>query len=686
MGYLCCSESCGLSVAIALADMHECGAGRVVKKAKTQCGAKTRKEPSKNGDEMRFQGQPRSAFRLFMEEFVKKCKDGNAIDVDRGGFETWRCMSKKERQPYELQARKICSDYWQCLIMEENNMPLVDDEADSAEVGKYDKNYKDYMCSDDYDDSGEFLNFYSDESEGLNSHEIEERVVVSLRNLIIECGFILLFTLHGHLEWQIYEFEQSLSSGNYGMGKSFWLCFLEETERKMEKRRNVLMQKYEVGRVLGQGNFAKVYHGRDIKSGQSVAIKVINKEKVMITDMVNQTKREISVMGLIKHPNIVQLYEVMATKSKIFLVLEFVKGGELFNKVAKGRLRENVARKYFQQLIDAVDLCHSRGVYHRDLKLENLLLDEDGNLKVSDFGLSALAESKQQDDLLHTTCGTPAYVAPEVICRKGYNGEKADIWSCGVILFILLAGHLPFHSSNLMEMYRKIMKAEYRCPSWFPQEVRKLLSRILDPNPHTRISIAKIKQHSWFKRGFESRNEKHTPGEFQATLPIPNPNPNPVVLDHTPEEKQEMEKQPPTYLNAFDIISLSTGFDLSGLFVSLDQKEEVQFTSVQPRSAITGKFDEIARNLKLEVTIEGETRMVLKGSHEGGGNIIGFGALSIDVAVYEITSSFHLIEMKRSSGNVIEYQNMLRQQIRPALEEIVWSWQGEQNNRSEITL
>nr|GMC96632.1 high mobility group B protein 3-like isoform X1 [Ipomoea batatas] len=163
-------ESCGLSVAIALADMHECGAGRVVKKAKTQCGAKTRKEPSKNGDEMRFQGQPRSAFRLFMEEFVKKCKDGNAIDVDRGGFETWRCMSKKERQPYELQARKICSDYWQCLIMEENNMPLVDDEADSAEVGKYDKNYKDYMCSDDYDDSGEFLNFYSDESEGLNSH------------------------------------------------------------------------------------------------------------------------------------------------------------------------------------------------------------------------------------------------------------------------------------------------------------------------------------------------------------------------------------------------------------------------------------------------------------------------------------------------------------------------------------
>lgn len=449
-------------------------------------------------------------------------------------------------------------------------------------------------------------------------------------------------------------------------------------ESKMENRRNILMQKYEVGRVLGQGNFAKVYHGRDLKSGQSVAVKVINKEKIVITDMVNQTKREISVMGLIKHPNVVQLYEVMATKSKIFLVMEYVKGGELFNKVAKGKLRENVARKYFQQLIDAVDFCHNRGVYHRDLKLENLLLDENGNLKVSDFGLSALAESKQQDDLLHTTCGTPAYVAPEVISRKGYDGVKADIWSCGVILFVLLAGHLPFHSSNLMEMYKKISKAEYRCPSWFPKEVRRLLSRILDPNPYTRISIAKIKENSWFRKGLESRNAKSKPGDFEVTLP------NPVVLDHTStEEKQEMAKHP-TYLNAFEIISLSTGFDLSGLFVSIDQKEEVQFTSVQPRSAITGKFDEIARNLKLEVTREGGTTLVLKGSHEGGS--VGFGALSIDVAVYEITSSFHLVEMKRSSGNAMEYQKMLSQEIRPALKEIIWSWQGEQHNRRAGTL
>ncbi|KAL3536601.1 hypothetical protein ACH5RR_005062 [Cinchona calisaya] len=189
---------------------------------------------------------------------------------------------------------------------------------------------------------------------------------------------------------------------------------------------------------------------------------------------------------------------------QIYFVMEYVKGGELFNKVAKGELKEDLARKFFQQLITAVDFCHSRGVYHRDLKLENLLLEENGNLKVSDFGLSALAESKRQDGLLHTTCGTPAYVAPEVINRKGYDGSKADIWSCGVTLYVLLAGCLRFHDSNIMEMYRKIGKAEFKYPSWFPPEARRLISKILDPNPNTRISISKIMENSWFCKGFGS--------------------------------------------------------------------------------------------------------------------------------------------------------------------------------------
>nr|GEX08148.1 CBL-interacting serine/threonine-protein kinase 5-like [Tanacetum cinerariifolium] len=143
--------------------------------------------------------------------------------------------------------------------------------------------------------------------------------------------------------------------------------------------------------------------------------------------LMEQIIREIGIMHLVRHPNVVQLKEVMATKTKIFLVIEYVKGGELFAKIAKGRLKEDVARKYFQQLISAVDYCHSRGVSHRDLKPENLLLDENEDLKVSDFGLSALPEQLRNDGMLHTQCGTPAYVAPEVLRKKGYDGAKADI-------------------------------------------------------------------------------------------------------------------------------------------------------------------------------------------------------------------------------------------------------------------
>jgi serine/threonine protein kinase len=178
--------------------------------------------------------------------------------------------------------------------------------------------------------------------------------------------------------------------------------------------------------------------------------------------------------------------EVIASKTKIYIVLEYVTGGELFDKIVhQGRLNEDDSRKYFQQLIEAVDYCHSRGVYHRDLKPENLLLDSNGNLKISDFGLSALPQQVREDGLLHTACGTPNYVAPEVINDKGYHGASADIWSCGVILFVLMAGYLPFDESNLMTLFKKIHRAEFTCPSWFSPGARKLILKILDPNPKT---------------------------------------------------------------------------------------------------------------------------------------------------------------------------------------------------------
>lgn len=429
------------------------------------------------------------------------------------------------------------------------------------------------------------------------------------------------------------------------------------------------MKKYEFGRMLGQGTFAKVYYARNIETSQSVAIKVIDKEKVLKVGMIDQTKREISVMSMVKHPNSLELYEVMASKSKIYFVMEYAKGGELFNKISKGKLSENMARKYFQQLISAVDFCHSKGVYHRDLKPENLLLDENGVLKVSDFGLSAFAASRHQDGLLHTTCGTPAYVAPEVINRRGYDGAKADIWSCGVILYVLLAGYLPFHDSNLISMYRKISKGDYKFPTWFSPEVSKLLSRILDPNPKARISISKIMRNPWFKKGFNSKSGQRKAEMESAPVDIDavfGSETNPGAFD----AKKEMAKL--THLNAFDIISLSSGFDLSGLFAESNEKKEVQFTSMHTASAITSTLEDIAQNLKLKVKKDGGLMKLERSSGSRKG------ALAIDAEIFEFTPSFHLVELRKSNGDILEFHKVLKEDVRPALKDIVWAWQGEQ--------
>ncbi|XP_077226923.1 CBL-interacting protein kinase 5-like [Tasmannia lanceolata] len=439
----------------------------------------------------------------------------------------------------------------------------------------------------------------------------------------------------------------------------------------MEKKGTILMQRYDLGRMLGQGTFAKVYHARNLASGESVAIKVIDKEKVLKVGLIEQIKREISVMRLVRHPNAVQLYEVMASKTKIYFAMEYVKGGELFNKVAKGKLKEDAARKYFQQLIGAVDYCHSRGVYHRDLKPENLLLDENENLKVSDFGLSALGESRRNDGLLHTTCGTPAYVAPEIINKKGYDGAKADIWSCGVILFVLMAGYLPFHDSNLMEMYKKISRGEFKCPNWFSPEVRKLLSRVLDPNPNTRVTIAKLMENPWFKKGFKPVETRPRREESACNLQDIAAAFTSDCNDQTDKKGGVAKPMKPHCMNAFEIISLSQGFDLSGLFEnSSNQKAESRFSTQKPASAIVSKLEEIAENGNYNVKKK-DGLVTLQGNKEGRK-----GQLGIDAEIFEVTPSLYIVEVKKSSGDTIEYQDFCNQGLKPSLKDIVWTWQG----------
>lgn len=314
-----------------------------------------------------------------------------------------------------------------------------------------------------------------------------------------------------------------------------------------------LFGRYEVGRLLGYGAFAKVYHARDIHTEHSVAIKAINKINILKGGLAANVKREISIMRRLRHPHIVRLFEVLANKKKIYFVLEFAKGGELFAKISKSRFSENLSRRYFQQLISAVGYCHSRGVYHRDLKPENLLLDENWNLKVTDFGLSALTDQVRQDGLLHTLCGTPAYVAPEILSKKGYDGAKVDVWSCGIILFVLNAGYLPFNDPNLMVMYRKIYKGEFRVPKWTSPGLKNLLSRLLDTNPETRITVDDIINDPWFRVDYK-QVQFH-----EEYLELKDDYEDDDVDDTSSAEGDNLK-----VMNAFDIISLSSGYNLGG--------------------------------------------------------------------------------------------------------------------------
>ncbi|GMI89301.1 SNF1-RELATED PROTEIN KINASE 3.14, SOS3-interacting protein 3, CBL-INTERACTING PROTEIN KINASE 6 [Hibiscus trionum] len=411
----------------------------------------------------------------------------------------------------------------------------------------------------------------------------------------------------------------------------------------------LLHGKYELGRMLGYGTFAKVYHARNVQTGRSVAMKVVGKEKVIRAGMMEQIKREISVMKMVKHPNIVELLEVMASKTKIYFAMELVRGGELFSKVAKGRLEEDTARVYFQQLISAVDFCHSRGVYHRDLKPENLLLDEDGNLKVTDFGLSAFTEHLKQDGLLHTSCGTPAYVAPDVIGKKGYDGSKADIWSCGVILYVLLAGFLPFQDDNLINMYRKIYRGDFKCPPWFSPEARRLITKLLDPNPKTRITIKKIMDSSWFKKSTPKVVKSKEEFEFESFNGDRLPNPE--------------------TLNAFHIISLSEGFDLSPLFEEKkrEEKQELRFATTKRASSVISRLEEVAKSVKFSVK-KSESRVRLQCKECGRK-----GKLAVAADIFAVTPSLLVVEVKKDNGDTLEYNQFCSKELRPALKDIVWT-------------
>lgn len=409
--------------------------------------------------------------------------------------------------------------------------------------------------------------------------------------------------------------------------------------------------KYEVGRTIGEGTFAKVKFARNTDTGDNVAIKIMAKSTILKNRMVDQIKREISIMKIVRHPNIVRLYEVLASPSKIYIVLEFVTGGELFDRIVhKGRLEESESRKYFQQLVDAVAHCHCKGVYHRDLKPENLLLDTNGNLKVSDFGLSALPQ--EGVELLRTTCGTPNYVAPEVLSGQGYDGSAADIWSCGVILFVILAGYLPFSETDLPGLYRKINAAEFSCPPWFSAEVKFLIHRILDPNPKTRIQIQGIKKDPWFRLNYvpiRAREEEEVNlDDIRAVFD--------GIEGSYVAENVERNDEGPLMMNAFEMITLSQGLNLSALFDRRQDfvKRQTRFVSRREPSEIIANIEAVANSMGFKShTRNFKTRLE-------GLSSIKAGQLAVVIEIYEVAPSLFMVDVRKAAGETLEYHKFYK--------------------------
>lgn len=252
-----------------------------------------------------------------------------------------------------------------------------------------------------------------------------------------------------------------------------------------------------LGDKIGEGTFGIVRLATHILTGEKVAIKILDKRKITEDVDKEHVEREIKILKMLRHTNIVHLFYVIQNSTSISLIMEYSSGKDLFDYLAaKKRLSEMEACGLFQQLISGLDYLHKLKVAHRDLKPENLLLDhEHKNIKLVDFGLSNIYHS---NELLSTSCGSPSYAAPEMLNSKEYDGSKVDIWSSGIILFAMICGYLPFEDKDKDNLYKKIQAGVFSIPSFVSEQARDLIQRILVTDPTKRMTIHHIKNHPWF--------------------------------------------------------------------------------------------------------------------------------------------------------------------------------------------
>ncbi|CAG0913443.1 unnamed protein product [Notodromas monacha] len=258
--------------------------------------------------------------------------------------------------------------------------------------------------------------------------------------------------------------------------------------------------KYKLLKTIGKGNFAKVKLAKHVPTGKEVAIKIIDKTQLNPNSL-QKLFREVRIMKILDHPNIVKLFQVIETEKTLYLVMEYASGGEVFDYlVFHGRMKEKEARAKFRQIVSAVQYCHQKKIIHRDLKAENLLLDSEMNIKIADFGFS---NEFTPGNKLDTFCGSPPYAAPELFQGKKYDGPEVDVWSLGVILYTLVSGSLPFDGANLKELRERVLRGKYRIPFYMSTDCENLLKKFLVLNPLKRASLETIMKDRWMNIGYE---------------------------------------------------------------------------------------------------------------------------------------------------------------------------------------
>jgi 5'-AMP-activated protein kinase catalytic alpha subunit len=232
-------------------------------------------------------------------------------------------------------------------------------------------------------------------------------------------------------------------------------------------------------------------------SGRLVGLKSFNKKNFTSEYCEKRIQYEIKIMKLLKHNNVVKLYETFETDRHLLLILEYVGGGDLLSFVRKrNKLNEPTAKFIFRQIIEAIQYIHSRSVVHRDIKLDNILIDLSGNIKICDFGVS---RQIKKGEIIKHQCGTPAYIAPEILRNEGYEGFGVDVWSAGVVLYAMLSGTVPFKANNMNELHELIMCGNFNSIKDISDEAMSLINSMLEVNPSKRLTVEQILSHKWLE-------------------------------------------------------------------------------------------------------------------------------------------------------------------------------------------